>query len=694
MRSPRGHRLAGGRVWAYVAAVTSALAVACLFLPLEVARGKPGTAAFADIIAVLVIGVVVAEVAARAWRRTRGPQPAQIPGERLPAGERRVLEMIASSAPLEQILTELAFLIERQSSGVAVMLVLLEPDGRHVRLGAAPSLPLEYVAALEGFVIGPQACSCGTAMYRREPVIVTDIGTDPLWAQYREVGLEHGVRAVWSTPFFSRAGAVLGSFSMHYPEVHSPSDFERGLVAFATHIAAIAIEHARTEERVQHMARYDALTDLPNRALFRERVAQAIGLPDGASLTAVLLIDLDGFKDVNDSLGHEVGDQLLCEAAARLRSCVRASGTVARLGGDEFAICLPGLHDASDAAAVSEQVLGMLRRSFVIDVYELHTTASIGICLCPQDGASPEALVRNADAALYCAKDSGRDRYEFYRSALNEAVERRVETARRLRNGLQRSEFELHYQPQVELRTGRVCVVEALLRWRQEDGTVISAGPYIKVAEESGLIVPLGDWALRTACEQLGRWHREGWPQLRVAINVSARQFRRADFHRVLAENIRAAAIPAAAIELEITESLLLPHDAEVATAFDRAAGLGVRLVVDDFGTGYSNLIYLQRFPVQALKIDRSFMSQVGVDTNTTQIVSTLIAMAKSLRLEAIAEGVETVQQVEFLLAQGCPFAQGFYYSAALPPGDLVRFLSEAPGMRPGESHAAARGRG
>jgi diguanylate cyclase (GGDEF)-like protein len=575
-----------------------------------------------------------------------------------------------------------------------VMLVLLEPDGQHVRLGAAPSLPLEYVAALEGFVIGPQACSCGTAMYRREPVIVTDIGADPLWTQYREIGLQHGVRAVWSTPVFSRAGAVLGSFSMHYREVHSPSDFEHGLVAFATHVAAIAIEHARTEDRVQHMARYDTLTDLPNRAMFRERVAQAIGPPDGESLTAVLLIDLDGFKDVNDSLGHEVGDQLLCEAAARLRSCVSAGGTVARLGGDEFAICLPRLHDASDAAAVSEQVLGVLRRSFVIDVYELHTTASIGICLYPQDGASPEALVRNADAALYYAKDSGRDRYEFFRPALNEAVERRVETARRLRNGLQRSEFELHYQPQIELRTGRICVVEALLRWRQADGTVISAGPYIKVAEESGLIVPLGDWALRTACEQLGRWHREGWPQLRVAVNVSARQFRRPDFHRVLADNIRAAAIPAAAIELEITESLLLPHDAEVATAFERAAGLGVRLVVDDFGTGYSNLIYLQRFPVQALKIDQSFMCQVGVDANTTQIVSTLIAMARSLRLDVIAEGVETVQQVEFLLAQGCPFAQGFYYSAALPPADLVRFLSAAPGTGSGQTSAAGRTRG
>jgi EAL domain-containing protein (putative c-di-GMP-specific phosphodiesterase class I) len=368
----------------------------------------------------------------------------------------------------------------------------------------------------------------------------------------------------------------------------------------------------------------------------------------------------------------------LCEAAGRLRSCARPGDTVARLGGDEFAMSLPGLRESAQAAGIAERVLNALRQPFTTEIYELHTTASIGICLHPRDGASPEALVRNADAALYYAKDSGRDRYEFFHPALKEAAQSRMETARRLRNVLQREEFELHYQPQVELRTGRVCVVEALLRWRQDDGVVISAGPYINVAEQSGLIVPIGDWVLRTACQQLGRWHREGFANLRVAINVSARQFRRPDFHRALSETIRAAGIPPGAVELEITESLLLPHDTEAATAFERTARLGVRLVVDDFGTGYSNLIYLQRFPVQALKIDQSFMRQVGLDANTTQIVSTLIAMAKSLRLDVIAEGVESAQQVEFLLAQGCHFAQGFYYSAALPPAALSRYLTEA----------------
>ena len=670
MRVPRVHRLASRRVGSYAVAVTSALAVACLFLPLEVARGKPGGVALVDLIGVLVIGLTAGELSARAARRSRP--------EGLPAVERRVLEMIASSTPLGEVLTELACLIERQSAGTAVMLVLIAPDGLHVRLGAAPSLPAEVVAALGGFVIGPEACSCGAAMFRGKPVIVTDISTSPLWKEYGPLALAHGLRACWSTPIFSRTGVVLGSFAMYYRKVHSPRESERRLVELATHIAGIAIEHARTEERIRHMARYDGLTDLPNRVLFREEMAQAISRQAGESLTAVLLIDLDGFKDVNDTLGHEVGDELLREAAARLRSCARAGDTVARLGGDEFAMNLPGLREASEAAAVAERALQALRQPFTIDIYELHTTGSIGICLHPQDGASPEALVRNADAALYHAKDSGRDRYEFFRPELNEAAQRRLETARRLRSGLQRDEFELHYQPQVELRTGRICVVEALLRWRQQDGGVISAGPYIAVAEQSGLIVPIGDWALRTACQQLGRWHRAGFTQLRVAINVSARQFRRPDFHRLLSENIRAAGVPATAFELEITESLLLPHDAEVATAFERTASLGVRLVVDDFGTGYSNLIYLQRFPVQALKIDQSFMRQVGLDANTTQIVSTLIAMARNLRLDVIAEGVETAQQVEFLLAQGCSFAQGFYYSAALPPAEVAQVLTRS----------------
>jgi diguanylate cyclase (GGDEF)-like protein len=693
MRSPHGLRLASRRVWVYAAVLTTALAVSCVFLPAEIAHGKPAAAAFADILVVLLIAAAVAEGAVRAARDALEARPAQSATEGLAATERRVLEMIASSTPLEEVLNELARLIESQSPGTAVMLVLIAPDGLHVRLGAAPSLPAGFVRELGRFVIGPENCSCGAAMSRAEPAIVSDIATSPLWREFGPLALEHGLRACWSTPIFSRTGAVLGSFAMYYREVHSPLDSERGLVELATHIAGIAIEHARTEDRVQHMARYDALTDFPNRVLFREKMAQVTGRGSGESHTGVLLIDLDGFKDVNDTLGHEVGDQLLCEAAARLRSCARPGDTVARLGGDEFAMSLPGLREDSEAAGVAEKVLQALRAPFTIDIYELHTTASIGICLHPRDGSSPEALVRNADAALYHAKDSGRDRFEFFRPALNEAAQQRMETARRLRNGLQREEFELHYQPQVELRTGRICVIEALLRWRQEDGAVISAGPYIPVAEQSGLIVPIGDWVLRTACEQLGRWHREGLRDLRVAINVSARQFRRPDFHRVLSEAIRAAGIPAGAVELEITESLLLPHDAEAAMAFERAASLGVRLVVDDFGTGYSNLIYLQRFPVQALKIDQSFMRQVGVDANTKQIVSTLIAMAGSLRLDVIAEGVESAQQVEFLRAQGCDFAQGFFYTAALPPAELIRFLLEAATTRALDPRTAARDR-
>src|SRR6185437_3749458 len=434
-------------------ALTTALAVTCLFLPAEIVRGRPGALAFTDIIAALLIAAAAAEVSVRAARRSREAGPQQSASEGWPAAERRVLEMIARSTPLEEVLTELARLIERQAPGTAVMLVLIEPDGRHVRLGAAPSLPAGFVGELRRFVIGPQNCSCGPAMCSGEPVIVTDIATSPLWTEFGALALEHGLRACWSTPIFSRTGVVLGSFAMYYREVHGPEDSERKLVELATHIAGIAIEHARDEERIRHMARYDALTELPNRVMFRDHVARAIGSEDRESLTAVLLIDLDGFKDVNDSLGHEMGDQLLCEAAARLRQCVRDGDTVARLGGDEFAMSLPGLRDASEAARVGEQVLATLRQPFTVDVYELHTTASIGICLHPSDGDSPEALVRNADAALYHAKDCGRDRYEFFRPELNAATQQRVEAAKRLRQGLQREEFELHYQPLVELRT-------------------------------------------------------------------------------------------------------------------------------------------------------------------------------------------------------------------------------------------------
>ena len=598
--------------------------------------------------------------------------------EAMRLGQGLVLELIATHTSLEEVLIALTRLIESQSDGMIASVVLLDDDGVHLRHAAAPNLPLEYINAIDGAEIGPHAGSCGTAMYRRERVIVTDIQQDPLWHGYRQFAQRHGLRACWSTPVLSRDDKVLGSFAMYYTEVRSPTAAELQLTDLAARVAGIAIDHKRAEERIRHMAHHDALTDLPNRVLFQDRVGQAIAYAHRAQeQVALLMLDLDHFKDINDTLGHPAGDTLLRTAGTRLKGCLREGDSVARLGGDEFGICLPALKDARDAMPVAEKILNAMRLLFVSDGQEIHISGSIGISVYPTDGTETDVLMRNADAALYHAKGHGRDNFQYFRKALNDAAHERLLTAQRLRDALQRAEFVLHYQPQIDLATGKIFSVEALLRWRQPDASVISGGPFIKVAEETGMIVPLGEWVLREACLQLKRWHDAGHPDLRVAVNVSPRQFRSPGFHDFVMNTLEEACVPATALELEITEGVLMLQSSENIAAVQRLADMGVRLAVDDFGTGYSSLTYLQRFPIHTLKIDQSFMSGIGVDQNAMAIVTTIIAMAQNLRLAATAEGVETAEQFEFLKAHRCPFAQGFFFSKALPADQLCILLLE-----------------
>jgi EAL domain-containing protein (putative c-di-GMP-specific phosphodiesterase class I) len=368
---------------------------------------------------------------------------------------------------------------------------------------------------------------------------------------------------------------------------------------------------------------------------------------------------------------------LLQEVASRLQQTVRASDSVARFGGDEFVICLAALTDNNDAAEAAIKALECLNPPFIIDGHELHISGSIGISLYPADGTDATTLIRAADTAMGHAKQKGRENYQFFTASLHEAVQRRVAMTNDLRRAIAQNEFSVYYQPQVDMESGRIFSAEALLRWNQPGKAPISCSEFIAIAEETGLILPLGEWVLRQACAQLRHWHDTGHPSMHVAVNLSARQFFQPNLIEVVDQVIKEFALPVSALELEITESMLMQPSQDNMMILTRLKAMGVQLSIDDFGTGYSNLSYLQHFPIHALKIDRSFVVEINRDPHESAIVTAIIAMAHSLHLNVIAEGVDSAEQVNFLISHGCTAAQGFYYSMPLPAEAFSQLLDQ-----------------
>jgi diguanylate cyclase (GGDEF)-like protein/PAS domain S-box-containing protein len=431
-------------------------------------------------------------------------------------------------------------------------------------------------------------------------------------------------------------------------------------------------ERKRTEQRIRYLAHHDALTGLPNRALFQDRVDQLIRHAHRRDeLVAVMILDLDQFKHVNDSLGHHIGDQVLQAAATRLGRSLRDGDTVARWGGDEFVISVASLTHSDAAALVAHKVLESLQDPFLIEGHELHVGASVGISIYPTDGRDVPTLMRAADTAMYHAKQKGRGSVEYFTPALSRAVQHRLTLATQLRQALARGELYLEYQPQVDLQAERVYGAEALVRWRHPDNGLVPPADFIPIAEETGMIQPIGEWVLREAAAQLKRWRDAGHADLRLAVNVSVRQFYPDPFAATVERVLTEVGLPPAALELEITESLLMrPNETNLRT-LQVLNEMGVRLTVDDFGVGYSSLAYLQGFPVQALKIDRSFIARIGPQPHDGAIAAAVIAMARSLHLRVIAEGVENADQTAFLKARGCLAAQGDYFG---PPVSATQF--------------------
>ncbi len=428
--------------------------------------------------------------------------------------------------------------------------------------------------------------------------------------------------------------------------------------------------------KMSHLAKHDFLTDLPNRVLLTERLSQAIGLAHrhGKQL-AVLFLDLDDFKHINDSLGHTIGDQLLQSVASRLSLCVRATDTVCRQGGDEFVILLAEIDQPQHAASVAEKLLVALAVQHLVGGHELHVTSSIGISIYPDDGSNADTVIQNADTAMYYAKTSGRNNYQFFKAEMNASAVQRLFIENSLRHAMKRGEFLLHYQPQIDLASGAMSGAEALIRWRDPDRGIIYPEQFVAIAEDCGLIIPIGKSALREACMQVARWLKAGLPAVPVAVNISAVEFRHKDFLAGVSEILEETGIEPRYLELELTESVLMQDAESSVSILSALKAMGVQLAIDDFGTGYSSLAYLKRFPIDILKIDQSFVRDVATDSNDAAIVNAVIGMGKNLRQRVIAEGVETPGQLAFLKTRECDAGQGYLFSRPLPTEAFEKLL-------------------
>jgi len=437
-------------------------------------------------------------------------------------------------------------------------------------------------------------------------------------------------------------------------------------------------ERKRLQQDLQHVAHHDSLTQLPNRELFYDRLAHALEQAQRRKWnTGVMFVDLDGFKRVNDTLGHGVGDQLLQQVSERLTRCVRAEDTVGRLGGDEFAIILSELAHEQDGGLVAQKVIDALSKPFQIDGNEIFITASIGVTTCPTDSRNADALISHADAAMYNAKKLGKNNYQFFTAAMNERSMEKLLLEKDLRQALMCYEFLLHFQPKASLHTGQITGVEALLRWQRPDGRLVPPLEFIPVLEESGLIVPVGEWVLSAACAQINAWQEDRITPVPIAVNLSAKQFHQQDIAAMVMRALLEYGVAPHLLELEITESAAM-HDAKAATAtLHKLKALGVRIAIDDFGTGYSSLSYLKRFPIDSLKIDRSFVTGLPGNQEDASIAQAVITMAHALRLKVVAEGVENKAQLEFLAEHTCDEMQGYYFSRPLTAELCTQFLRE-----------------
>ena len=589
------------------------------------------------------------------------------------ASHQLVLERIARGEPLEATLDLICGEIEWSYPG-ATCSVLMVDGGDRLRHVAGPSLPPAVREQLDGLPIRDGGSACGTAAARNAPVVVEDTLTDPLTADFTELAVAQQLRSVWSHPLTDTEGRVVGTFALYRRQPHRPDETERRAVAAAASLAALALERSQNLERLSAAARFDSLTGLSNRAWFLNELSARLAASDGQ--VAVMFMDLDGFKWINDSLGHPTGDRILLDVARRLRVALGEHSTVARFGGDEFAsVVLEADVDAVEAAAAT--VEAAMAAPFVLDGGEFFLSVSTGIAY-SLPGVRADELIRDADTAMYAAKERGGSGHATFNSRLRDRAVHRVTLEAELRRAIERDEFVMHYQPIVDLRTRTWAGIESLVRWEHPTRGLLAPDAFIPFAEESGLIVPLGAGLLRQVVEfavELG----ERLPPHGVGLNVSPRQLSDPSFVADVLGVLDRRGLPAEKFSIEITETALIKEIQAAQVALDPFAHRGIALIIDDFGCGYSSIARLRELPVTGMKIDKSFCSDLGADPRRDKVVGSIGELAHALELFVVVEGIESGLAARTSVDLGADFGQGYHFARPAPAADLVALLERPP---------------
>jgi diguanylate cyclase (GGDEF)-like protein/PAS domain S-box-containing protein len=584
-----------------------------------------------------------------------------------------IMGTLADEVPITEIFDRLCRRVEIIAPDIVSSVLHVDADGVIHPLGG-PSLPAEYSRALDGVVIGPDIGSCGSAAFFGKAVLADDIDTDPRWQPFKAMPLAAGLKGCWSTPIKAKDGRVIGTFAFYFRESRAPSRWHQRIVDACVHLGALAIERKEARAQIARLAYHDMLTGLPNRAQLRHLIEQAIdGCHDGQNV-ALLFLDIDHFKDVNDTLGHSAGDELLVELTRRLRARTQSGDILGRLGGDEFVIVLPNGGPAR-ASLLASEITEALASPLRLGDREVPISASMGISIYPDNATDIDMLMQQADAAMYKAKQAGRATHRFFSVDMNRLDEQRLSHIAALRNAIANDVLKLHYQPQTRTIDGSLYGAEALARWHDPDLGDVPPLKFIRLAEECGLIEQIGLWSIREACRQLAAWRRAGLDVPCVSVNLSPINFQNRRLASVVAETLTANDLPPDALMLEITESVLMNERSVAIETMNAIRKLGVGLSLDDFGTGYSSLSRLAHLPIRELKIDRAFMRDIESEASALAVATAVVRVGQSLKMTVVAEGVETEGQRDVLKALGCDVVQGYLFAPALAPEAFERWL-------------------
>lgn len=595
--------------------------------------------------------------------------------KRFEALQRQMLEDVVMEKPLATLLSEMCLALEHIVPSVRVSVMSVDAEGIMQPL-AAPSMPYPLVKLMKGVRMGAQIGACGAAAFTGSEVIAHDIAIDPNWCDAASAFVQAGLHACWSSPIKSHEDQVVGTLALYFDSQRTPNELHRQLVMACLHLCAIAMERDASKHRIRQLAYYDSLTRLPNRTMFNECAQQALHM-QRPQKGLLFFLDLDRFKLWNDSLGHAAGDALLCEIAKRLARCTRPEDVIGRLSSDEFAVFMPAC-TVGQIPELAQRMLETIAEPFRVHGVMTTPNACIGVCAYPDDGTDVETLLRHADQAMYAAKSQGCQLWERYQPEMGQVSQERAHMERELRQTLAAGGLQLHYQPQVlSNATHKLYGVEALARWQHPEWGWVAPPRFIAIAEDAGLIHQLTAWVIDAACMQLAAWRQQGLDIAHVAVNLSTKNLHAPQFAQQVLRCLEQHGLGCQDLMMEITESVMLDNSPATLNNLQALHAMGIHLSMDDFGTGYSSLSHLHRLPISELKLDKSFVQDVGNSSAAKALTRSVLNIATTLNMTVVAEGVETAEQAQWLTEQGCPVLQGYWFARPMPGHELVAWLRQ-----------------